>query len=94
MKALAFQRHCIDADMQENLRAFRCAERYGMTGGVQRSDIAIARRHEHGVDWIDRRTIADYLLGETGSGMRSSGQTTPESGARRESNSSLTSHST
>jgi hypothetical protein len=64
MKALAFQRHCIDADMQENLRAFCCAERYGMTGGVQRSDIAIARRHEHGVDWIDRRTIADHLLGE------------------------------
>ena len=64
VKAFAFQRHGIDPDVQQNLCAFRGAQRYRVPGRVQRQHLTIAWRDEHSVGWIDRRAIANHLLRE------------------------------
>lgn len=52
-KALALQSHGIDADVQQNLRAFRRAQRHRMTSGVQRDHFAVTGREQHRIRGVD-----------------------------------------
>ena len=54
MKPLAFQCHCIDPNMKQNLSALRGTQRNGMARGMQSYHLAITGCHQHGVRRINR----------------------------------------
>ena len=65
-KAFAFERHGVDADVEQNFGAFGRAQGDRVTSRVDGNDVSVARGDKLSVNRIDREPVADHLLGKDG----------------------------